>query len=311
MAFSSALITSTDHTKYLADRPMLCGHNILRGDGATITAKWTAAGTKDGSDIVATGYPCTRLYDGFVHLDTRPDAADQVRYLNFSASADVAFNYFFMHLNPSSLHASSTITLEVCTDGDGYFSPATAIEPIAATSYVAGAYRCFYPEVRISGDNAGDQRLFSGMRYWRVGFDAGAGNTHTPQVNEIMIGLSTQLHHYPYRPFDKYAQIGAGSVFQSRNGVSTEYINFVGKKFLSADLVLASDAQVTAINTWHGYTGYGVRPFLWSLSPYVDVQAWLMRLRSFEEFSLPEVDVNEHPYKLEAEEQGGRMVVDE
>ncbi len=308
MAYGTSLITGLDLTAYTADKPTFAAENILWGDNGTITSRWTAGGTNGESDITNASYPTINARDGYTHKHTRPDAASRYRYLNFRTTVEDTFNYFFLHLNPASLDVATALTLQICSAGDGDFTPAVDVYPIVGGDFKNPAvYRRFYPEVRISGDAAGVKRLFSGVEYFRLKFDAGVGNTHTPQVNEVMIGTQTQLHKAMWRPFDDNAATSSAGVFISKSGIKTRNVHYKGMKTVDANLIIISAAQRASIIQSYIDMGYGTRPFLWCPFPQTPANTWLVTSDN-EDFDFPEVDVNERPFKLLATEQGGSLL---
>ena len=69
MAYSFAEISATEQALRDADKPMLIGQAI---PVTPIFAGWNTTGYVASGDSSATGYPASRAFDSFSHLNTKP-----------------------------------------------------------------------------------------------------------------------------------------------------------------------------------------------------------------------------------------------
>jgi hypothetical protein len=315
MALATSQLGATDNAYYVADRPTMLACPIFEAG-----TRWNADGDIGTADDSDSDYPVPAAYDGAMHTYTRGAQQQQVWY--FIAELPTGFRTIdavFVHIQDVDSDANVTMTAAVSDDGSDWTGPPPGGDVISNISETLGdgqLYRFFFPELERAGDSGDDQRQWTGAKYFRLGFDAGGGQVCRPQLNELIIGQQRQMPTNPLYPLGEDDDDARNEVFVSRSGVRTIYQNFGGAKSLAARWVFGTATDAAKIKS--AATGlradmsYGARPFVWCPAPYTAPNtAYLMALRSPNDFRMPRTSSVQWEWALDAVEQGGALVVDE
>jgi hypothetical protein len=317
MALASAQIGSTDNGYYQADKPTMLACPPFADGGNT---KWRTDGVVGSADQADADYPVQSAYDGQLATFTRPTSAQQVWYF----IADLATGFWtidaiFLHVQDvDDTNNATYLSWDVSADGSVWESIDNLDTHYGTTPMVNSAiYREFWPILQDSGSDSGDdQRQWTGARYLRIKFDADAGETCQPQINELIVGQQRQMPTRPLYPFGEDDDDASNEVFISQSGQRTIYQTYGGGKSIEARWVFGNATDAAKIKS--GSTGlradmkYGARPFIWCPNPYTAKDtAYLMTSRSPNEFRMKRTSSVQWEFQIDATETGGSYLVNE
>jgi len=285
MAWVATTVTGAGLASKLLDRPLFLADHQMRQILVPGTSKylWTKTGNTTDADETDTDYPAERAWDGFSHLQTRPQTAQATWYFAVALPSQAAFDTVFLSVANSELF--SDIWLEISDHAT--FSSHTELIATFDTSgpygNKLGVLSTHMGHALLSQDSASPES-FTAVDYVRLVFMA--TSTAILQLGESSLGSSRQLLHHLDMPYGDKRADSSTRPMHSRTGVTMGRKRHKGRAVRDLSITTINPTEHSAIDSFWSDCDEGSRSFVWMENPGTAPAPYLCSLDSA---------VNSHP----------------
>lgn len=278
-----------------ADKPIILSDNYV-DSGSDL--EWRQGGSfAAGSDETDADYPTTRLYDGFTHLATRPDAQQNTWYLIMDLKAASCNSVAIW------LRTTSATTLSFQTADDNAFT--TNLTTLATWSISSSLPSGEFLNTRRASfsldDGSNSHSQVSTLRYARWKF---TGTAILPQVTECWVADGIHARQNPSYPWPVDYEDASVGDFVSDTLRRKRYVQWARRKRIAVDFPLDVDARISEYSGFFSTQNIAAEGFVWSDAPNDDEnRVHLMKLEA-PISDILESETNTRTARIVAVEQG-------
>lgn len=302
MAWSSAELSATELSRFVADKPII-GVNALISGYVANGGVWSkgVTGTISSTQEEDADGPVEHVFDGMTHLQSYPDETNTTGWTLAIRTTPIEFDFVALINTNFATHSFGTTTVQIADNS----AMSTNLQTIGAIGEADGRrvdFTLFH-----TGSVA---RRYSNVEYIRLTL-ASPSPAQIPKIGEIILGRRYQLKRQPDRPFDDHALSGDVVRSTSASGVITSTERSFGAYNLSGNWPIEDTSDQDDIIAWHKAIRGGAHPFFWCRQPTTAPHSFRYMYLDEARLDFPQTGPNVRPLSLAATEQGPHYLAEE
>ena len=256
MTYTATIIPQAEVDLVTNNKPLLLATNLL---DETYSSAWVDGASLVGTDYTATGYPTSRAFDRYSHLQTKPNVAKSTYYLGFYLGTfEGEFDSFY--LGGHNLGTLGGLTLDVQIGTDMNFS---GLVTIYSDSSITTDKRILALNLHDTSTHTVPYR-YNAVRWMRLKI---SGASVVPKIGEVWFGRRRHLPRKFERELDDLRTGAEVNQFISRSGMTTNYVLSRGRQKRMGTTVIDTAADVGTVTDFWEETEQGSRPFIFCENP--------------------------------------------